>query len=144
MNQVNKTELLNYIRQNAEAALNGIGMVEGSIKNSELKSVINQQKNEYHALYSEADSMLRRENGTPENMPLMAKMSATVMGNLKKLTYKDDRDIADTMIEGTTMGITALTKHIHEYDGSDKETSKLADRVIAFEENCIEELKPYL
>jgi len=144
MNQVNKTELLNYIRQNAEAALNGIGMVEGSIKSSELKSVISQQKNEYHSLYSEADAMLRRENGTPENMPLMAKMSATVMGNLKKLTYKDDRDIADTMIEGTTMGITALTKHIHEYDGSDKETSKLADRVIAFEENCIEELKPYL
>ena len=129
MKQVNKTDLLNYIRQNAEAALNGIEMVEGSIKGSDLKTVITEQKNEYHSLYSEADAMLRRENGTPENMPLMAKMSAQVMGTFKKLTYKDDRDIADTMIEGTTMGITALTKHIHEYDGSEKETAKLADRV---------------
>ena len=144
MNHVNKTELLNYVRQNAEAALNGIDMVEGSIKSSDLQTVIKQQKSEYHSLYAEADAMLRRENGTPENMPLMAKMSATVVGNLKKLTYKDDRDIANTMIEGTTMGITALTKHIHEYDGNDKETVGLCNRVIAFEENCIEELKPYL
>ena len=144
MNQVNKTDLLNYIRQNAEAALNGIGMVEGSIKDNDLKAVIQKQKNDYHSYYAEADAMLRRDNGTPENMPLMAKMSATVMGNFKKLTYHDDRDITDTMIKGTSMGINTLTKHLHEYDGSDHETKKLAENVIAFEEDCIEELKPYL
>lgn len=144
MSQVNETDLINYIRQNAEAALNGIDMVEGSIRGGELKAVIQKQKNEYHSYYAEADALLRRENGTPENMPLMAKMSATVMGNFKKLTYRDDRDIADTMIKGTSMGINTLTKHLHEYTGEKKETKSLAERVIAYEESCIEELKPYL
>ena len=144
MNQVNETDLINYIRQNAEAALNGINMVEGSIQGGDLKAVIQKQKNDYHGYYAEADRLLRQENGTPENMPLMAKMSATMMGNFKKLTYRDDRDIADTMIKGTSMGINTLTKHLHEYDGADKGAKKLAETVIAFEENCIEELKPYL
>ena len=144
MNHVNETELLNYIRQNAEAALNGIDMVENQIKGNDLKAVIQKQKNNYHSYYSEADALLRRQNGTPENMPFIAKMSATVVGNFKKLTYKDDRDVADSMIEGTSMGINALTKHLHEYDGKSAEAKKLAENVIAFEENCIEELKPYL
>lgn len=144
MNHVNETELLNYIRQNAEAALNGIDMVENTVKGSDLKAVIEKQKKDYHGYYAEADALLRRENGTPENMPFVAKMSATVAGNFKKLTYKDDRDVAKSMIEGTSMGINTLTKHLHEYDGKNTESKKLAETVIAFEENCIEELKPYL
>ncbi len=137
-------DLLNYIRQNAEAALNGISMVEGSIKGQALKDVIESQKNDYHSYYAEADALLRRQNGTPENMPMMAKMSATVMGNLKKMTYKDDRDIAKSMIEGTSMGINTLTGHRHEYNGDKNDTTALCDRVIHFEEDCIEDLKPYL
>ncbi len=144
MTNINEIDLLNYVRQNAEAALNGIDMVEGSIRSTELASLIAGQKTEYHTLYSEADALLRRKNGTPENMSTMSKVSAQVMGNMKKLTYHDDRDIADTMINGTTMGINKLTKHMHEYTGNDKEVTSIADRVIAFEENCIEELKPYL
>ena len=144
MNHVNETELLNYIRQNAEAALNGIDMVENTVKGSDLKAVIQRQKKDYHRYYAEADTLLRRENGTPENMPFVAKMSATVAGNFKKLTYKDDRDVAKSMIEGTSMGINTLTKHLHEYDGKSTESKKLAETVISFEENCIEELKPYL
>lgn len=144
MTNINSIDLLNYVRQNAEAALNGIDMVEGSVKGSELSSVIASQKTEYSKLYSEADALLRRKNGEPENMSTVSKMSAQVMGNMKKLTYHDDRDIADTMINGTVMGINKLTKHMHEYKGKDKEITSLADKVIAFEEDCIEELKPYL
>ena len=144
MTNINEIDLLNYVRQNAEAAINGINMVEGSVKGTELSSVIAEQKTEYNKLYSEADALLRRKNGTPENMSTMSKVSAQVMGNMKKLTYQDDRDIADTMINGTVMGINKLTKHMHEYSGNDQEITSLADKVIAFEEECIEELKPYL
>ena len=144
MSSINETELLNYIRQNAEAALNGINMVENEIENTDLKALIKQQENDYHSYYAKADALLRRENGTPENMPLVAKMSANVVGNLKKLTYKDDRDIAKSMIEGTSMGINTLTKHLHEYSDKATDAAKLAKDVITFEEDCIEDLKPYL
>ena len=144
MPNVNETELLNYIRQNAEAALNGIDMIENMVKGSDLQAVIQRQKQDYHGYHAKADSLLRQKNGEPENMPLVAKMSATVMGNLKKLTYQDDRDIAKSMIEGTSMGINTLTKHLHEYDGKNAEAKKLGETVISFEETCIEELKPYL
>ena len=144
MTHINETELLNYVRQNAEAALNGIDMVESSIKGKKLKTTIEAQRNEYTNLHAEADALLRRKNGTPEDMPTMSKVTAQVMGNMKKLTYQDDRDIADSMINGTVMGINKLTKHMHEYNGNDKEITSLADKVIAFEEGCIEELKPFL
>ncbi len=144
MATINETQLLNYIRQNAEAALNGIDMVENSIKGCDLKNTIAAQKTEYNNLYSEADALLRRKNGTPENMPVMAKVSSQVVGTVKKMTYRNDTDITDTMINGTTMGITKLTKHLHEYDGSDKETVDLANKVITFEEDCVEKLKPFL
>ena len=144
MTEIHETELLNYIRQNAEAALNGIDMIENEIENHDLKALVKKQKNDYHSYYAKADSLLHRQNGTPENMPFIAKMSATVAGNFKKLTYKDDRDVAKSMIEGTSMGINDLTKHLHEYKGKENETKKLAENVIAFEEACIEDLKPYL
>ena len=144
MSGLSAIDLLNYVRQNTEAALNGIGMVEGSVKGADLTSVIADQKSEYARLYSEADALLRRKHGEAENMSTLSKMSATVMGNMKKLTYQDDRDIADTMITGTVMGINKLIKHMNEFTGEDKEITSLASKVIDFEEECIEELKPYL
>ena len=144
MTHINETELLNYVRQNAEAALNGIDMVETSIKGKKLKTTIEAQRTEYTNLYAEADALLRRKHGKPEDMSTMSKVTAQVMGNMKKLTYQDDRDIADTMINGTVMGINKLTKHMHEYNGNDSEITSLADKVISFEEGCIEELKPFL
>lgn len=144
MTHINETELLNYVRQNAEAALNGIEMVENSVKGKKLKTTIEAQRNEYTNLYAEADALLRRKNGTPEDMSTMSKVTAQVMGNMKKLTYQDDRDVADSMINGTVMGINKLTKHMHEYNGSDTEITSLANKVISFEEGCIEELKPFL
>ena len=144
MTNINEIDLLNYVRQNAEAALNGIDMVETSIQGQKLKNTINAQRNEYNQLYAEADALLRRKHGEPENMSTVSKVTATVMGNMKKLTYQDDRDIADTMINSTVMGINKLTKHRHEYKGNDQEITSLADKVISFEEGCIEELKPFL
>lgn len=144
MAQINEIELLNYVRQNTEMALDGIEMVETGIKGVELKNTVSAQKTEYTNLYSEADALLRKKNGEPENVSVMRKMSTEVMGAMKKMTYRNDTDIADSMITGTTMGITKLTKHLHEYKGNDKEIVDLANKTIAFEEDCVEKLKPYL
>ena len=51
--------------------------------------------------------------------------------------------IADSMIQGSTMGITKIIKHINEYNGDDR-VLKIADKLLKTEENNVEQLKKYL
>lgn len=144
MANISEEQLINFIRQNVEAGLNGIDLVVNTVKTTKMKTLLESQRTQYSGFYAEADTLLHKKNYTPENMPITSKMSAAVMGTVKKVTDRTDSDIADTMITGATMGVTKLTKHLHEYDGNVQETVDLANRVLTFEQDSIEQLKAFL
>lgn len=144
MPNISEEQLINYIRQNVEAGINGIDLVVNTVRTNEMKTLLESQRSQYNNFYAEADTLLHQKKYTPENMPAISKMSAAVMGTMKKVTDRSDSDIADTMITGATMGITKLTKHLHEYNGNVQETVDLANRLLTFERDSIEQLKTFL
>ena len=52
--------------------------------------------------------------------------------------------IAEMVIQGSTMGITKMTRRLHRYDGNNRDIVHLAKQQIATEQNNIEEMKSFL
>lgn len=52
--------------------------------------------------------------------------------------------IAEMMINGSTMGVTKITKGISGYSGKNKNITSLADKLLKTEQNNIEEMKRFL
>lgn len=145
MNNTEKEELLNYIRQNVEMGIDGIDMIKDHVKSSDMRTMLLSHRAEYSEFFSMADAMLRKSGGDAEDVPVMAKVSTTVMGTVKNLIDRTDSQYAEDMMKGTQMGITKLIKHMHEYQGDENdEVMSLAKKVLKTEERNIEEIKKYL
>ncbi len=52
--------------------------------------------------------------------------------------------LAEMLIQGSTMGVTGLTRQIRDYDGEDTEVLDFAKKQLKREEKNIDELKKFL
>lgn len=136
-------KLLNLIRQNVEMGIDGIETVLPNAQSPEFKAALEKQQNEYRAFYREADDLLNQLRGTPEDIPVLAKISSEVMSNIKTRSG-DDTKIAEEMVRGTTTGIAKLIRHLNEYGEGDQKVVSLAKRLIKAEEANAEAMKAYL
>jgi uncharacterized protein (DUF305 family) len=137
-------EMLNYICQNAEMGRDSIMHVIKLTDDPKFRGVLETQLTEYQGVYDTADSMLKQRGGDPESVGPMAKMASYVTSSMKTMADNSPSHIAEMMIQGSTMGITKMTKRIHEYDGDDPEVKKLAEKQIKTEQANIEEMKKFL
>ena len=145
MSTTNEYDLLNYIRQNTEMGVEGIDMIIDHVQGEEFKKTLSKQREDYCKYYSKADSILRKKNGDPEEISVMAKVSTTVMGKMKNMTEREDSDYAEDMMKGTSMGISKLIKHIHHYNGEkNSEALSLGNELLKTEEANLEDIKQFL
>jgi len=140
---MNDSTMINYIRQNVDMGISGIEKVLPHARSLTFVGALESQLREYQHLSTEADGMLRGIGAKEVDAPVVARMGADIMTTVKCMTYNSDSDIAEDMIKGTTTGITKLRQHLGKFSGSG-EVSGLADRVIAFEERNVEEMKKFL
>jgi len=52
--------------------------------------------------------------------------------------------IAEMVIQGSTMGVTEMTKELNNYQGTNQELFRTAQKFIQTEQDNIEEMKKYL
>ncbi len=136
-------KMLNYIRQNVEMGIDGIDQISDHIHSREMSDLIMEQRQKYEDYFFKVDNMLRQNGVEAEDVPVMAKMSTTVMANMKNMTKRTDKSIAEDMIKGTNMGIIKLTGHLNDFHGSD-EVSSVATDLLEYERKSIEDLKKFL
>lgn len=136
-------KMLNYIRQNVEMGIDGIDQISDHVHSREMNDLIMEQRQKYEDYFFKVDNMLRQNGVEPEDVPVMAKMSTTVMANMKNMTKRTDKSIAEDMIKGTNMGIIKLTGHLNDFHGSD-EVSSVATDLLEYERKSIEDLKKFL
>lgn len=137
-------EFLNYIYQNAEMGKNTISQLIDIVEDPIYKKFLQLQLEEYASVYSVAEEMLKKFNKEGKNINVLSKASTYTMINLKTLTNKSPSHISEMLIQGNTMGIIDLTKKIKEYANTEKEILDLANKLLEFEKENIEECKKYL
>ena len=138
------TELLNYIHQNSEMGIETISQLLGIVKDDEYKKMLHSQYNEYKAIYDAVNLRLAELKKEAKDISPLSKVTTYITINMKTLTDKSPSHISEMLIRGSTMGIVEITKNIKEYKGADTEILTLANRLLMFEQQNVEECKKFL
>lgn len=139
---LNENELINYIRQNVQMGIDGIKIVIDDVKSKEFYDELKSELNEYAEIFNEAEELIDKAGYEKIDINAAVKIASHLSGRLKTMNGGDSK-IADSMIQGSTMGVTKLITHINEYHG-DNDVLNLAERLLKFLEGNIENLKQFL
>ena len=139
-------EALSEIYRNAQLALTSIADILPEVENDdEVKAELHAQHEEYEKISARA-AMIARDLGLELKEPNpMKKMM--MWGSIKMNTLTDNSraHIADMMVQGTVMGITALRKTAGELVGPcDERILSLLNEMIKSEEEFEKKWKSYL
>lgn len=141
---INENQLLNHIYQTAEMGREGIQSVLKYTEEPKLASALNSQYTEYEKLQNAAGALLQARGERPQGLGPVAKASSEVMSTMKAMTDHSAANIAEMMIQGSTMGVTKSMRTIRECDVKEGEVRRLADKLLKTEQANIEEMKRFL
>lgn len=141
---IEDVEMLNYIHQNAEMGRDNIMHMIKMTDDTRFRHSLQTQLEEFEIIYNDSDGMLKEIGNEPEKVSPVAKLMSYTGSTIKSLSDHSPSHLAELMIEGSTMGITTLTKQLNNYNGKDKKILHLAEKELKTEQNNIEEMKKFL
>lgn len=141
---MNETRLLNHIHQNADMGRDSLRHILDMSKSADFTKAIHAQLEQYDDVYDTSEEMLASRGAEGEDARMMSKLMADFTSRVKSMTEPTDSRLAEMVIEGSTMGITKLTKQINDYDGKDKDVLDFAKDLIKREQDNIEKIKVFL
>ncbi len=138
-------EILAEIYRNAQLALQSISDIAPEVEDEKVKEELSRQHEEYERLSAKAVMLAKDRNLELKEPGAFKKMM--MWGSIKMSTLTDNSPahIADMMLQGTVMGITALRKSESEtcLDAND-ETIALLHEMLEKEEEFEKIWKEYL
>lgn len=141
---LSENQLLNHIYQTAEMGQDGIRTVLKYADEPGLVRVLNSQLEEYQRIQNTAGAMLHARGEPPKGIGPMAKLSSEAMTAVKSLTDPSATNIAEMMIQGSTMGVTKSLRTLRDCRPEDPRVKDLADKLLKTEQANIEEMKTFL
>ena len=141
---LSENQLLNHIYQTAEMGRDGIRTVLKYADEPGLVRVLNSQLEEYQRIQNTAGAMLHARGEPPKGIGPMAKLSSEAMTAVKSLTDPSATNIAEMMIQGSTMGVSKSLRTLRDCDLKDDGVRDLANRLLKTQEANIEEMKRFL
>ena len=140
-----KTELLEFVYQNAKMGEATLPLVIGQVSRPDLRTALSSQLTEYRAIGAEAAAQMYRRGARPRKIGALKSAMAETSLRLNTLTGFSSRHIAEMMIRGSAMGTIQMQKRINacRYSAAPEELA-LADRLLATEESNIEQMKAFL
>lgn len=139
-----ENQLLGHIYQTAEMGREGIQSVLKYAGEPKLVSALNSQMDEYEQLQNAAGALLQARGEPPKGIGPMARVSSEVMSTMKAMTDRSASNIAEMVIQGSTMGVTKSLRTIRDCDLRDNGVRRLADRLLETERANIEQMKRFL
>ncbi|MBU3181236.1 hypothetical protein [Clostridium psychrophilum] len=137
-------EFLNYIYQNSEMGKSTISELMNIVKDEPFKKNLESQLKEYTEIFSASSDLIKQSKETSKGIGAVTKLTSYIIINIKTLTNKTPSHISQMLIQGSTMGIIDVTKHLKEYKDANKNIKDLADRLLKFEQQNVEEMKKFL
>mgnify|MGYP001333913378 CR=1 FL=1 len=137
-------EFLNYIYQNAEMGKNTLSQLIDITEDDNYKELIKSHLITYITIYDNTEKELQEINKKAKGINIFPKSSTSTMINLKTMLNKSPSHISEMLIQGSTMGIIDMTKKLKEYNNVKGYVLSIANELLTFERNSIEEYKKYL
>lgn len=141
---IHEIELLNLIHQNADMGRDSTKHIIKLSNDVEFLHTLNSHLDEYEQTYDSSGRLLQKLNVQPEDASTMTKTMAHISSTMKSLVAPSTSKLAEMIIDGSTMGVTNLSKQISAYCGKNQEVLEIAKKQLLVEEKNIEEMKKYL
>lgn len=138
-------QLLRYIAKNVDMGKKSIKQLLPTIQNDPFKSLVESQYREYDAIDDLAAKELLKRHEQAPGVPVIAQISSYIMISINTVKDGDVSSMAEMMLKGSNQGIIEITKHLNSVgDQADKNIKMLAQRLLKFEQENVEALRPYL
>ena len=137
-------EILAEIYRNCQLALTSIADILPAIEDEKIKAEILRQHEEYEKISAKA-AVIAKNKGLELKEPNPLK-KAMMWGSIKMNTLTDNSTphIAEMMIQGTVMGISALRSSAGEMENGNEQIVALLDEMIKTEEEFEKRWKEFL
>lgn len=139
-------KMLSDIHKNADMGQDTLRHILDATKDTEFSKTVSRQMQEYEKAFQVSGQMLKARHA-PEKQkeaPMISKWMAHMNINRKSMQDMQTSKLAEMLIQGSTMGVTSLTRQIRDYDGEDTEVLDFAKKQLKREEKNIDELKKFL
>lgn len=141
---VDEKQMLDCITEASDMGISSLQHVKGRTQDWELVKALDDQIAEYRRDYDDAAGMLSSMGQKPVNTGAAPKLFANLMADVKAATAEDvPSKIAEMVIQGSTMGVTEVTKKLNEYEGG-ASARGLAQRHLKTQQANIEAMKRFL
>ena len=147
MNEKNMTEdnaLLDEVYKSVTMGSDSVSTLIGKTSDSAMREALTAQLEGYQNFASTTRTKMNEKNYKIKETGVLAKIPAEVTMNVTTMMDNSNTKIAEMMINGSTMGIIELTRKIRRTPCADADSSKIANDVVAFEENNIAKMKTFL
>lgn len=145
MNENN--ELLTYIYLTSDMGVKTTTNLINCIKNTEnkIKKIVEGELKGYENFLKESEALLKKKKVSPKDNGIIKDTMAKMGVRMELIKDNSDPYIADILTKGFTMGTVEMHRRIDRFEGdADKDILKLAKKLLKFQEENIEFLKPYL
>ncbi len=137
--------LLEFVYKNAEMGRKTLSPISSMNSNDEFEKVVDRLIGQYAEICSEADKQLtalgwEKASGLNGMEKFMTEVS------LRMSTMKDKTvpHLADMILKGASMGVTDISKKLHENLIADEEAKKLANKLLQLNSDVIDDMKKFL
>lgn len=141
---IKDNHLLKLLCEDADMGRASIEHVMKKTEDKTLREVLERQHADYEKAYNNAAERLKKNGEEPTVSSPFTKLMAYLGTDMKTFADDSSSKIAELMIQGNTMGVTGMTKQIHEYDGENKDVLDMAHQQVKLQQEHIEALKKFL
>ena len=142
MNQ--SIELLRDVVKTARDGDEGIRLVMEKTRDTAFREALFDEQAQYQAIERDAGRRLVGMGSQAEPESLMARAGMKMGVEMQTLTDTSTAHLANLLIQGSTMGVTELTRSRNEHTEADAESAALCDRLIKAQQDAIERAKGFL
>lgn len=141
---LNDEQMLQFIMKNAEMGCRGINEVKHYSNSDEMTRALRSQNIEYGRIYHNAYNMLRKRGADSSHVSPMRAAMARMVAKREMKNDSSNSHIAEMMIQGNTMGVQKIARHIRDYNNSNQSVTNLAYKLMETEQANIEQMKNFL
>lgn len=114
-------------------------------KNNKIKSLLEDELKEYESYKKKSEKLLKKAKIEIPKTSILTKMSSNMGIMMETMKDNSDASIASMLVQGFTMGIVEMETKINNYkEEVNKNTIKLAKKLLKFQQKEIENLKTFM
>lgn len=137
-------DLLSKTYQNASTGIIAIKSVLDKTRNTELNTELHKQLRDYQEIADKSKKQLMAGGSKVKTLSIPRRAMMISGVKMNTLRHPSDSSIAQMVIEGSTMGVTQMTKLVHAKPNADGLSMEIAKEFIRREEENIEVMKNFL